>query len=248
MITIKDLRHSYGSREALGGISFSAAPGEIILLMGPNGAGKTTLFSILSGLIRRQSGSILWKGEDVRTCWSAWKLALGVVHENLYLFDTLTIGENLLYTGSLYGLEAGELEERKNSLLSWFELENREDTRVREASFGMKKKLAAALALIHGPELLLLDEVMNGIDFRSEWNLRRLLRRLADGGRTILMSTHNLSAAGEIADRCLIIDSGRLVTDHSVSGPERSGKAIETLYAETLGVHAKTGGELPWLA
>ena len=246
-LRLEGLRHSYGHREALHDVSFSVEEGEIAFILGPNGAGKTTLLSILSGLIRRQAGSIIWQGQDIRARWTQWKRAVGVVLEDLYLFDSLTIGENLLFTGGLYGLGQAELKERIERLLVWFELDDRADTRVCEASFGMRKKLAVALALIHNPAFLLLDEALNGIDLRSGWNLRRLLRRCADSGKTVLMSTHNIGAACEIADRYIIIDSGRIVTDVKADTVGHSGKALEKLYTEALGVDVRTGGEIPWL-
>jgi len=137
-----------------------------------------------------------------------------------------------------------ELQRRIDGLLAWLDLADRRDTQVHEASFGMRRKLAIGLALLHNPEILLLDEALNGIDIRSGWNLRRLFKDLAGRGKTILMSTHNLGAAFDIAHRYIILDAGRIIRDVPAVG---DGRDPELLYREALGEREKSAGELRWL-
>lgn len=241
---LEGIGHHYGSLRVLSEVDLSFGKGELVLVIGPNGAGKTTLVSILSCLLKPSSGAILWRGEDIRNNLEAWKRNIGVVHEELFLFETLSLRENLLYTGNLYDLGPDEVDARTGVLLEWFELADRENSPACEASFGMRKKLALAMALLHNPEILFLDEALNGIDILSGWNIKRLLRRLADGGKTVVMCTHNLGAAFDIADRLVVIDAGRVARDLASSGVDRNP---EELYLEALG---RADGEkkgIPWL-
>jgi ABC-2 type transport system ATP-binding protein len=243
-LELRDLAKNYGKREAVNGLSLSFAAGGITGLLGPNGAGKSTTISMLTGLLSPTAGEILWEGRPISTRLAEWRRAIGVVLEDLSLFEYLTVGEHLLLTGRLAGLSAAETARRAEELLAFFQMGAAEDTVAGEASQGTRQKLAFALALIHSPRLLLLDEAMNGIDAVTVSALKKLLRRLAAGGMTIIISSHVLDSIETIIDRCVIVNDGRIALDMEMEKIRANGASLEAIYTETLGAGAPTG--LSW--
>jgi ABC-2 type transport system ATP-binding protein len=246
-LELRGLSKSYGRREAVRGVSLRIAPGEIIGLLGPNGAGKSTTISMLTGLLTPTGGDILWKGRSIFTCMPLWRAQLGVVLEDLSLFEYLSVREHMRLVGQLAGLSPIETERRTDELLGFFQFDENADTVAAEASHGTRKKLAFALGLIHSPRVLLLDEATNGIDAVTVSRLKILLKKLASRGVTVIMSSHVLDSAETVIERCVIVDKGRIALDSSMADIGTSGRSLEEVYTATiLGPHFAPP-ELSWV-
>ena len=210
-IEISDLRHHYGDREALRGVTFRVDRGEIFALLGPNGGGKTTLFKILSTLMRPASGEARVLGYDLAREAAAVRPRLGVVFQNPGLDPKLTVGENLVHHGHLYGLGGAPLRERVKQLLGDLDLSDRANDRVETLSGGLARRTELARGLLHTPELLLLDEPSTGLDPGARRDFSHHLRELRDrAGVTVVLTTHYMEEA-ERADRVAVLHDGALV-------------------------------------
>ncbi len=205
-----DLRHRYGDREALAGVSFTVLPGEIFALLGPNGGGKTTLFRIVSTLMRPTAGSVEVFGIDVAAHPSAVRRRLGVVFQAPALDARLTVAENLVHHGHLYGLRGHELTRRIDDALGRVRVTDRAKDLVGTLSGGLQRRVELAKALLPGPELLILDEPSTGLDPAARRDVWDELVRLRDGGTTVVLTTHLMDEATG-CDRVAILHRGRLV-------------------------------------
>jgi ABC-2 type transport system ATP-binding protein len=247
-LELHDLAKSYASRVAVHGVSLSIAAGTIIGLLGPNGAGKSTLMGMLTGLLSPSAGDIFCEGKSITADGRAWRRSLGVVLEDLALFEYLSVGEQLRLAARLAGVDGAETERRAEELLSFFQLSPAASTVAAEASQGTRQKLACAMALIHAPRLLLLDEALNGIDAVTVSRMKGLLRRLAARGVTVIISSHVLDAIEPILDRGVIVNEGRIVREIGAEGLRASGKSLESVYVEAVGPGADEEPALSWLA
>lgn len=210
-IRVEALRHSYGDREALRGLSLSLPGGEIFAFLGPNGSGKTTLFRILSTLIPLQQGAVEILGLRLPESVSAIRRELGVAFQSPSLDKKLTVAENLRCQGQLYGLAGGVLSERVAEMLARFRLADRTGDRVETLSGGLRRRVELAKALLHRPRLLLLDEPGTGLDPLARIELWDYLEQLQrDHGVTVALTTHLLEEADK-ADRIAILNQGELV-------------------------------------
>ncbi|MBA4018853.1 MAG: ABC transporter ATP-binding protein [Pirellula sp.] len=210
-VEIAQVTHRYGTRTALDGVEFTVASGEIFALLGPNGGGKTTLFRLLSTLIPLQAGAIRLLGFDVARDTHAARRSMGVVFQAPSLDKKLTVTENLIHQGHLYGLSGHALRERVDEMLARLRLSDRRDDRVETLSGGLRRRVELAKGMLHEPRVLVLDEPSTGLDpgARSDlWEYLRLIRK--EQGVTILLTTHLLEEA-EKADRLAILDRGKLV-------------------------------------
>ena len=210
-IVVDRLSHRYGERLALDDVSLTVGRGEIFGLLGPNGGGKTTLFRILSTLLPVQNGGVAVLGFDARQQADELRRRIGVTFQSPSLDGKLTVLENLRHQGHLYGLSGRVLRERAASLLERLGLSERAGDRAETLSGGLKRRVEIAKGLLHGPELLLLDEPSTGLDPGARLELWRHLTALrAQEGVTIVVTTHLMDEA-ERADRLGILDRGRLV-------------------------------------
>jgi ABC-2 type transport system ATP-binding protein len=201
----------YGDREALAGVSFSIARGEIFGFLGPNGGGKTTLFKLLSTLAPIQSGSARLFGHDLAGETAAVRRRLGVVFQHPSLDGKLTVGENLAAHGHLYGISGAQLRERSSSMLEQLGLSARERDRVETLSGGLQRRVELAKALLHQPALLLLDEPSTGLDPTARREFWNYLEHLRDNeNATVVLTTHYMEEA-ERCDRIGIMHQGKLV-------------------------------------
>ncbi|MBV9205567.1 MAG: ABC transporter ATP-binding protein, partial [Actinobacteria bacterium] len=189
-IVVRGLRKKFGAKEAVAGIDLEVTAGSLAGLVGPNGAGKTTSLSMMTGLLRPDSGQILINGIDVWQDPPAAKAAIGVVPAEARLFDRLSGEELLEYAGRLRGLPAGQARSRAGQLLDVLDLAGDAKRLVADYSTGMRKKAALGCALIHNPPVLFLDEPLEGVDPVSGDVIRRLLTRFAGSGSTVLFSSH----------------------------------------------------------
>ena len=245
-IELCDLRRGYGRREAVQGISLGIERGEVVGILGPNGAGKSTTISMLAGLLSPSSGDILWEGVSLSTRMREWRRSLGVVLEDLALFEYLGVREHLDLCARLSGLAAAEADRRVAELLDFFQLDDSAGTVAAEASQGTRKKLAFALSLVHAPRVLLLDEALNGIDAVTVHHVKALLRRLAKGGVTVVISSHVLDSAETLIDRCVLIDRGVVSMDVPMAEIRASGRSLEQAYADALEGGRRTPPALSW--
>jgi len=210
LLEVRDLRMSYGPVRALDGVSFEVAPGEIFGLLGPNGAGKTTLLSIVSGLLQASGGHARLQGEIVTPNNRAVRPLLGIVPQELAIYEELSARENLVFFGELYGLGGAELARRVDDVLAAVGLSDHADARVRAFSGGMKRRLNLGCGLVHGPRLLLLDEPTVGGDPQSRSHIFDEVRRLNAAGTTIIYTSHYMEEVQTLCSRIGIIDEGRL--------------------------------------
>jgi ABC-2 type transport system ATP-binding protein len=211
MIEVRDLVKSFGEVHALAGVSFTVADGEVFGLLGPNGAGKTTTISILSGLLAADSGTVRVGGMDVRSEGKRVRATMGVVPQDIALYEELTGRENLHFWGGLYGLRGAALREAADAALDTVELADRGDDAVREYSGGMKRRLNLAVGLIHDPRVILLDEPTLGIDPQARISVLDIIKRRVSRGMTVVYTTHYLDEAEKLCDRIAIIDHGRIL-------------------------------------
>jgi ABC-2 type transport system ATP-binding protein len=211
-ISISNLRKSYDSKLAVADLSMRVEPGEILGFLGPNGAGKSTTVKILTGLLTPDSGTAEVAGFDVVGQPLEAKKRLGYVPEAPIVYDSLTADEYLELVGSLYHLERNLLRARCDELFDLFDLQAARHQRLKEFSKGMKQKVVISAAMIHRPEVLILDEPLDGLDANTALVIKELLRKLAAQGRTIMFSSHILEVVERMCTRIVIINEGRFVT------------------------------------
>ncbi len=214
-IQVQQLTRKFGSFAAVDGLSFEVNEGEVFGLLGPNGAGKTTTIRLLTCLISPTDGSAKVCGFEVTEKPSKVRESVGILTENPCLYERLTPQENMDFFAQAYGVSnAAEREERIRELLQFFDLWDKRSQRVALLSKGMKQKLALARALVHKPQVLLLDEPTAGLDPESAMEVRNMITRLSQKeGRAIMLSTHRLEDAEKLCDRVLIIDRGKKIAD-----------------------------------
>lgn len=213
MLELKNLTKSYGERVAVDRLSLCVKRGERFGLLGPNGAGKTTTISMLVGALKPDSGEILFHGEPLSGETDPLKRKLGYVPQELALYEDLTAAENLRFFGAVYGLSGAALAERVRYGLELVGLTDRAKSRVRTFSGGMKRRLNLAAALLHEPELLVLDEPTVGVDPQSRNAIFEALQGLAASGLTLLYTTHYMEEVERLCDRIAIMDQGQIVAE-----------------------------------
>ncbi len=212
MITVERLCKSFGSLAAVDDVSFSVNEGEIFGLLGPNGAGKTTSINMICGVLKPDTGRVMIGGRDIWLEPKIVKQNLGVVPQEIAVYEDLTARDNLNFWGSLYGLSGPELKGLVDESLTRVGLSDRAGDRVKEFSGGMKRRLNLCMGLLHHPSVLLLDEPTVGIDPQARLNILEVVREVANGGTTVLYTTHYMDEAQELCDRIAIIDHGKILT------------------------------------
>lgn len=212
MILTEQLSRSYGEKQALIDLDLRVEPGEILGFLGPNGAGKSTTVKILTGLIRPTSGRALVAGFDVVEQPLEVKKRIGYVPETPAIYDSLTANEYLELVACLHHLDPKSAAARRREMLELFGLAANADQRMNEFSKGMRQKVVLAAALIHRPEVLILDEPLDGLDANTAMVVKELLKRLAAQGKTIMFSSHILDVVERMCTRIVIINNGRFVT------------------------------------
>lgn len=227
MIRAEHLRKSFGTVRAVEDVSFEIRRGETFGLLGPNGAGKSTTINMLVGAIRCDAGRVTIDGEDDPTRATV-RRRVGVAPQKLSLYDDLTGEENLRFFGSLYGLDGATLRERIDRGISLAGLEEKRHKRVKTYSGGMQRRLNLAVALVHNPMVLLLDEPTVGVDPQSRNHLFESIEGLKKDGVTILYTTHYMEEAQRLCDRVAIMDQGRMLDVDAVPAliQRHGGRAV----------------------
>jgi ABC-2 type transport system ATP-binding protein len=211
MLEVRNLRKDYGPTPALAGVSFTVGTGEMFGLLGPNGAGKTTLMSIVSGLLDPSDGQVFLEGRAFRRSDRAMRRLIGIVPQDLAIYNELTARENLRFFGQLYGLGGPMLEDRVERILTAIALADRADQRASTFSGGMKRRLNLGASIVHEPQLLLLDEPTTGVDPQSRNHIFEEVRRLNAAGLTIVYTSHYMEEVQALCPRIGIIDHGKLI-------------------------------------
>jgi len=229
LLNATDLRKRYGTRTAVDGVSFSAAAGEIVGLLGPNGAGKSTTVAMICGLVAPDTGQVTIDGEPIAGDASAVKRRIGLVPQDLALYEELPAIANLRLFGALYGLAGAPLQSRCDEALALVGLADRAGDKPRTFSGGMKRRLNLACALVHDPDLLLLDEPTTGVDPQSRNAIFDNLETLRARGKAIVYTTHYMEEAERLCDRIVIVDHGKVVAADTLAGLLRRLPAAASL-------------------
>jgi ABC-2 type transport system ATP-binding protein len=217
LLRIDRLAKAFGAVRAVDGVSFTVAPGELYGLLGPNGAGKTTTLSIVCGLLRPDAGQVEVDGVSFWTDPDRARRLMGVVPQEVALYEELTGRENLEFWGRVAGLDARTAHNRADELLAALCLADRAGDPIKKYSGGMKRRINLGAALLHRPRLLLLDEPTVGIDPQARANILEFIRRLCADGTAVLYTTHYLEEAEQLCHRIGILDHGRLLAEGTVA-------------------------------
>jgi ABC-2 type transport system ATP-binding protein len=218
MLDIKHLRKSFGTLVAVDDVSFTLARGQLVGLLGPNGAGKTTTVSMIAGLVTPERGEVLIEGARLSGDTDPKKRRIGLVPQDLALYDELSARTNLRFFGALYGLSGAALEKGIASAMELVGLTDRIKDRVATYSGGMKRRLNLAAGLLHDPDILLLDEPTVGVDPQSRNAIFDNLEVLKSRGKALLYTTHYMEEVERLADRIVVMDHGKVIADDTLDG------------------------------
>lgn len=215
VIEINNLSMSFGNNHVIKDLSMTVYPGQIIGYIGPNGAGKSTTVKIMLGLIENYSGAVKIFGKDIKNDPIEYKKRIGYVPELSDLYDSLTAKEYLEFVGSMYGLEKEVVSQRAEEMMEIFGIGDSINSRISSYSKGMRQKVMIIASLIHNPDLLFLDEPINGLDANSVVVFKEILQSLADNGKTIFYSSHIMEVVEKLSDRIILLSNGNISADGS---------------------------------
>ena len=211
MIEVRSISKSFGNITALNDITFTIERGEIFGILGPNGAGKSTIVNILNTLIRPDSGDVIIDGINTRYDGNTVKMIMGVVPQEIALYEELTAYENLLFWGGLYDIPKEDIRKAAVDNLRIVDLLDRKDDRIKTFSGGMKRRINIACSLLHNPRILVMDEPTVGVDPQNRNHIYEVIEKLNSGGMTIIYTTHYMDEAERFCDKMAIIDTGRII-------------------------------------
>jgi ABC-2 type transport system ATP-binding protein len=239
VIRLQALTKRYGKFTAVDGIDLHVPKGELFGLLGPNGAGKTTTIRMIAGILRPTSGAVRVAGVDIQARPREAKARLGYIPDRPFVYDKLTGGEFLRFAAALYGHQGATVERRIDELLELFELTQWKNELTESYSHGMRQKLIISGALVHKPEVIVVDEPMVGLDPKGARLLKDLFRQFVDRGGTVLMSTHTMEVAEVMCDRIAIVYRGTIAAQGTMDDLRRqtaSGDAtLEDLFLRLTG-------------
>ena len=242
LLQVSGLRKVFGTHVAVDAVSFSVEPGTLVGLLGPNGAGKTTTVGMIAGLLQPDAGEVRVDGQPLTRDTDPVKRRIGLVPQDLALYDELSALANLHFFGALYGLSGAALSRAIDEALSLVDLRDRARDLVRTYSGGMKRRLNLAASLLHDPDILLLDEPTVGVDPQSRHAIFTNLETLKGRGKALLYTTHYMEEVERLADRVVIIDHGQVVADDTLAGlaarvsaPAGSRGTLESIFLGLTG-------------
>jgi len=242
MLEVRGLRKTYGELVAVHDVSFVVKAGEVLGLLGPNGAGKSTTVAMIAGLVTPAAGEVLIHGAPLGGDTDPKKQKIGLVPQDLALYDELSALDNLRFFGSLYNLAPAPLQAAIDSALQLVGLTDRARDRVGTFSGGMKRRLNLAASLLHDPDILLLDEPTVGVDPQSRNAIFSNLETLKARGKALLYTTHYMEEVERLADRVVIVDNGRVITSDTLDGlqkhapPGSTGRvSLESIFLSLTG-------------
>ena len=230
MIETRGLTRKFDSFVAVNNLYLQVLPGTIFGFLGPNGAGKSTTVKMLTGILKPSAGDALIDDLSILTAALDIKRKIGVLPEDLALFESLTIWEHLKLCGPIYGLSSRETETRGEQLLNYLDLWRDRHTFVEQSSYGMKKKCALAMALIHNPKVLFLDEPFEGIDPVSSRNIKDLLVLMSGRGVTVFLTSHILEVVERLVHSFAVIVRGEVACCQTMNETLASGRTLEDIY------------------
>ena len=211
MIQVSSVSKSFGNIVAIKDVSFTIEKGEIFGILGPNGAGKSTIVNILNTLVKPDRGEVIIDGVNIKDDGDTIKLSMGVVPQEIALYEELTAYENLMFWGGLYDIPKPELKANVNNTLEIVDLAYRKNDRIKTFSGGMKRRINIACSLLHNPKILVLDEPTVGVDPQNRNHIFEVIERLNDEGMTIIYTTHYMEEAERFCDYISIMDAGRII-------------------------------------
>jgi len=211
MIQLRSVSKSFGNIEAVKNVSFNIDKGEIFGILGPNGAGKSTIVNILNTLVKPDKGDVIIDGVNIKDDGDTIKLIMGVVPQEIALYEELSAYENLMFWGGLYDIPKSDLKVKVNNNLDIVDLSYRKNDRIKTFSGGMKRRINIACSLLHNPKILVLDEPTVGVDPQNRYHIFELIERLNNEGMTIIYTTHYMEEAERFCDKIAIIDAGRII-------------------------------------
>lgn len=233
MIKLEKVSKFYGEMQALDKISLQIEEGEIFGLLGPNGAGKSTTINLISTILKPDEGEISIDGKSLAGNGFDCKMKIGIVPQEISLYEDLSAYDNLLFWGELYNLNIRELKDKINDVLNLVGLYERKDDLINSFSGGMKRRINIAASILHKPKVLLMDEPTVGIDPQSRNRIFEVVDQLNKDGMTIIYTTHYMEEAEKLCNRIAIIDIGKIVAEGSIEELKEIGKALDTLVITT---------------
>ncbi len=238
MIRTHAIEKVYGQFQALFPLDLHVRKGEVFGFLGPNGAGKTTTIRMISGVLPPTRGRVEIDGLDIEHHPVEARRKIGYIPDRPYLYEKLTAREFLQFVGGLFGMEPGAIRTEGDRLLAFHDLARFADRLIEGFSHGMKQRLTLSAALLHKPQLLIVDEPMVGLDPKGHRQIKDVFRAMADGGQTVFLSTHSLDVAQEVCDRLAIIRKGRIVAHGTYeevrSDNHPSAKDLEEVFLRIL--------------
>lgn len=237
VVSIENLTMNYGVRQVLKGIDLEIYPGQIVGYIGPNGAGKSTTVKLMLGLVEGYRGLVKIFGRDIADGDVAYKKRIGYVPESAEIYDNLTACEYLTFIGELYGMNEEQVDQKARKLMAQFDLVKMYHNRLSSYSKGMKQKALIISSLLHNPDLLFLDEPINGLDANSVMVVKEILAQLAAQGKTILYSSHIMDVVEKISDRIVLLNDGRIVADGTFADLKEQSKegSLEGIFNQLTG-------------
>lgn len=241
LLDVRGLTKEFKGRRVLEGVGFHVDRGEVLCILGPNGAGKSTTINILTGALDADGGQVLFRGEPIVGDPVAYKRRLGVVPQDIALYEELTAERNLRFFASLYGLRGKKLDAATEEALAFAGLADRRHDKVKTFSGGMKRRLNIACAIAHHPELVIMDEPTVGIDPQSRNHILESILRLRDSGMTVIYTTHYMEEVEEISSRILILDHGSIIAEGTKESLKESLAGQRHCLVEIDGQNATEG-------
>jgi ABC-2 type transport system ATP-binding protein len=239
MIKVRSISKSYGNIEAVKNISFDIEKGEIFGILGPNGAGKSTIVNILNTLVKPDKGDVIIDGVNIKDDGETIKLIMGVVPQEIALYEELSAYENMMFWGGLYDIPIQDLKKNVNKTLEIVDLVSRKDDRIKNFSGGMKRRINIACSLLHNPRILVLDEPTVGVDPQNRNHIFEVIERLNNEGMTIIYTTHYMEEAERFCDKIAIIDVGSIIAQGTLKELRQISDVKDLLTIKLADVNSK---------